>query len=359
MYVVPDSNILFKDFLVAGPQWRLLREQARRGQFKLAVPEVVIAETVNNYRRELKSRQSKLRTAVEKHGGQLAELGVTDLTLETAIDRDKAVAAYEGLLRTRLGEAGAELPSIPSPQHGELVERAIARRQPFKEEDSGYRDCLIWINVLGLASEDEVALISDDKDAFAGEQPDQLGEALLNDLEVRKLPVERVTLFPALRPFIDAHVPRSERLLHELQERLRTDASFDQAVRRQVEAAVAVHSFGSQDEIVLPADGDKGTAHVEDVTVPEISIDSVAGVEGEQLLLDLDATVGTWIQFSVPKEALAVAEPVELGVHVIDSNHTDLHALVEASRSFSVQLVGSYDEGTEQIDGVEVVFAHD
>ncbi len=356
MYLVPDSNVLFMDFMLAGAQWHLVRDQARRGQLTIAVPEVVVAETVNNYRRELKSAHSKLRNAVETHGGRLIELGITDVSLDTEIDRNANVDTYEALLRTKLVERGSEILEIPNLPHSEIVERAIARRQPFKDQDSGYRDTLIWTNVLTLAEQAEVALVSNDQKAFAGDTSYELGEALLADLGVRKLQPDRVKLYPNLTPFIEVQVPRNERILHELQERLRTNAGFLELLRREVESVVSLYSFGNQDEIRLPTGADQRAASIEEVTVPDLWVDAVLGPEEGTVVVDIGAEAYGHVEFPVSREALRASAEAE-DLVVLDREHDDLHALVSSPLSFTAQVVAAYDPETNDLNEFEVVFA--
>jgi predicted nucleic acid-binding protein len=355
VWVVPDSNILFRDFALDGPQWRLVLDQARRGQFKLAVPEVVITETVNNYRRELKNAHVKLRSVVETQGGRLVELGITDLRLETEIDRDAAVAAYEGVLRRRLADAGAEILDVPDVKHAELIKRAVDQTQPFRDPDSGYRDTLIWWSVLALAADDDVALVSNDKPAFAGDEPDKLGRDLLHDLEVRKLAGDRVKLYPSLAPFIEAHVPANERIEHELRDRLRVDREFRENIRSEIEDLLSVYSFGPQDEVRLLARGDPRTASIEDVSIPDFEIDYVLGPEDGPYVVGLAAEVYGYINIRVPREALHDEEA--RGLAILEDDETQSHVLVNSDFEVEAQLVATYDPESRQFDDYDVIFA--
>src|SRR5262249_54391515 len=65
-----------------------------------------------------------------------------------------------------LGIAVLDWPDVP---HSDLVSRAVSRRPPFDSKGSGYRDSLVWANVLELAkARADVALCSEDK-IFAGQ----------------------------------------------------------------------------------------------------------------------------------------------------------------------------------------------
>ena len=60
MQVVIDTNIFYDDLMLNGASFRLLLARARKGDFKLALPEVVVLETVGKYRERVQSVVSGL-----------------------------------------------------------------------------------------------------------------------------------------------------------------------------------------------------------------------------------------------------------------------------------------------------------
>ena len=85
---------------------------------------------------------------------------------------------------------------LPWPQtaHQDLAMRAVNRTPPFNEKGTGYRDSLVWADVVELArSGHDVALVSMDK-AFEG-NPGELAPALQAEVDPLEGSVELVRDF--------------------------------------------------------------------------------------------------------------------------------------------------------------------
>lgn len=206
-WVVLDSNVLVhKDWYLESTAGHVLRSEAAAGRWRIVIPEVVLIEAEARYRESVKSAEDKLtsgRQTLEKlripqgGGGR----------------RPRALRYLEDLEQI-ITDAGGEILPIPDVPHRRLVEKAVARKRPFSPEGNGYRDALIWENVLELLDRPAggVALISNDLRAFA--TSDKRPPTLAKDLE-REL-VERgqggsVTLYRELSE-ITSQVPSADEL---------------------------------------------------------------------------------------------------------------------------------------------------
>lgn len=72
---------------------------------------------------------------------------------------------YRSYAEARLNEhLGFDLLPIPQVSHVDLVNRAVHRTPPFDQKGSGYRDSLVWANVLELVRRGhDVAFVSSDR----------------------------------------------------------------------------------------------------------------------------------------------------------------------------------------------------
>jgi predicted nucleic acid-binding protein len=198
--VILDTNVLVGPYHRKSGPFRLLLEQARRGQIVVELPEVVILETVRRYRAEVaewlrsyKDVRAKLRYVASE------DLPALDL------DADGETARYEQELRRDFDSVGAIVGTVPRIEHVEVARRDLDQKRPFDSEGRGYRDTVVWHAVLeALDEDDEVAFVSNDRDFRAN---DELHPDLVADLEAVGHRPEQLTLYKTLAAFVEATVP--------------------------------------------------------------------------------------------------------------------------------------------------------
>lgn len=167
MIVVLDSSILVRDFQMRSAPFQVLFGAFRELEnLRVVVPEVVLDETTAKLREAIADAFKKDRQAADA----LARL----LGTEREEKREPAELTLQDYcrlcLRNRLSSAGCELAPYPEATHREIVDRALARKAPFSSK-GGYRDYLIWLATLKLASEsvEEVILVTaNTRDFFHG-----------------------------------------------------------------------------------------------------------------------------------------------------------------------------------------------
>jgi predicted nucleic acid-binding protein len=365
MIVVLDSNILFSDFYLDRPRLQLIREQAEAGVFTLAVPEVVVLETVNLYRRELEKTVASLEEKLHKPQDRLAQLEVD--FAPPSFDVDDLVATYEAFLRKLLGDLGALVPGLPGVAEAEVVERALAKRKPFKKNtDAGYRDTLIWHNVIALAEDDEVVLISGNDDDFAEPgEPENLASDLRDDLEKAGLARDRVQLLPDTVTFIKQHVPESAQVRQTVQDGA-SDPDSNTFSRLESLLAAALLSYAPSfvipgvrevgvDEITLPYEGEEDGVTLEyagdlrEVEILDARVDSGIAV------LELQASADLTLSFFVPKwELWQLEEDPNPKAHIVDHNWSDHYAWLEATRPVALTAVASFDVEQSELTSIEI-----
>lgn len=201
--VVLDATEIARDWYLGGLEYRLLRFLAREAGLQPRVPASVVSEVIANHAREYtKARRAYLKAAAEmrRAGGPAVRLADVPKSQD-----------YGAFLRQRLEAAWIEVLDEPSALHQEVVARAVARRPPFDETGTGYRDTLTWLSCLDLAREGErVFLVSQDRD-FAGRDlelaPELAGELVGLPGSVNLVRDLREWLTP-LSPWRDVTDPR-------------------------------------------------------------------------------------------------------------------------------------------------------
>jgi hypothetical protein len=133
--------VLWKDPYLEGAAGHLLRDASRTGDVHIAVPEVVLIECDAHYERRVKTERDRLRTARE---------ALNKLRVAGGGDIRPQELRYREDLEAILVEAGGKVLPIPDAPHLHLVEKAAARQRPFDDNGEGYRDALVWENILAL-----------------------------------------------------------------------------------------------------------------------------------------------------------------------------------------------------------------
>jgi|ERR1700722_15783294 len=192
MKIILDSTAYRADFLLKGNAFQILLPALERIGASIILPEVVLEEVVNGYREEL----SKYQTSIQKLNRDARRLGLNEPGLEFSDEMvSTELARYKKQLVTTLK---AEIPEIPNTPHPDFVKRALARRKPFNENGAGYRDALIWetvLRVLERSSTTDCFVTANTRDFCRG---DALHSDLLQDVEQRGIPANRLMFFPSV-----------------------------------------------------------------------------------------------------------------------------------------------------------------
>lgn len=267
LIVVVDTNQFHGDPRMALRNFRILLGQHERKRLELAVPEVVLREVPKLFARGYQETLEKLDAAMRR----LGELGheVGDRPELPPVER--ARSEYDAWLRAHLAALRVRTPSLPEADLGQLVEDSVAERRPWQAKSRGFRDALIWRNVLDLAGEDQVVLISNNSDDFGASKQEK--DVLHPDLRAQVGAIghgeHRVLLLPSLEEFIGRHVPGAEQQLLQVIERLRDDKAWRGELWSRAEAALWQLEIDARDDASVV---DTMNAEIDNVTVCEVAI---------------------------------------------------------------------------------------
>jgi hypothetical protein len=214
MIVVLDTTETFSDLRLNGSNFRLLKAYLTRTRSRLAIPQIVVEETVNHFREQLAKRIESAASALRDIGRMLGE---SNSYAMPSIDSAKAVEDFQRYLDVRIRELGGSVIGYDKVEITNLVSRSLKRRQPFDSSGQrGFRDALLWESVLtevmpGLRENEWVVLVTRNSKDF-GKEP-ELAAALQEDLRRLGRPEAQVRLFNGLQSFVDEEVkPHLEKL---------------------------------------------------------------------------------------------------------------------------------------------------
>ena len=203
MHIILDANALIDEGYGDSSKAHELLSIAGSLGFQVHVPKVVLEELVGHYSR-------RLEKAISAMSGHIADLAwLVHRELDYPIyesDRQNESKCFRDRLLARLAAANVKTPNYPTNTHEEVVKRATYRRRPFDDRGSGYRDTLIWFNILDLAVEldGRILLVARDKDF--GDKSGNLHNDLMDDLTSNEQPKDRIVLVSSIKELMEQHI---------------------------------------------------------------------------------------------------------------------------------------------------------
>jgi predicted nucleic acid-binding protein len=163
MKITLDTNIIVQDFWLDSPNFRVFLDEFNIIPGTLYIPELVIDEAVNKYRERIvdKTREQKMLY------NEISRLLKNETPLYP-INIEIVTNKYKEFLFKKLKEIKATILPYPVIEHKKIVERILERKRPFKKNDSGYRDYLIWLTIknLELWGTEEIVFITNNTTDF-------------------------------------------------------------------------------------------------------------------------------------------------------------------------------------------------
>ena len=210
MIVVLDTTETFSDIRLDGPNCQLLKTYLTRTRSRLAIPQIVVEETINHFREQLAER---IESASSSHRDIGRMLGESSAVVTLKINKTKAVEDFRTYLNLQIRGLGGAVIPYGKVEISDLVSRSLGRRRPFDTNGQrGFRDAVLWESVLkevipGLQDNEPVALVTRNSKDF-GKEPE-----LFSDLQQDFRPDVHVRLFNGLQSFVDKEVkPNLEKL---------------------------------------------------------------------------------------------------------------------------------------------------
>lgn len=297
MRVVLDTNILVSDFMLQGTEFRTLFSESPGLGYALCIPQVVVDETVNKFSEEMERLYKEAR--------RLGVLGMIfpEVSATTITSAEAAREAYQTYLDRLLQREGMQIVGYPSVSHKDLVDRALARRKPFRGTDTGgYRDALIWQTVLELAEEDDVCLITNNVKDFADQGGKELHQDLKADIGLRHL--REVTLFDSAKRFNEEMVYPRLKLLDDIKERLKNNNYEQLSLPKLIEEQLPEYlGFQELDPSAIDLPDEFEALYIDFVEeTHQVSEIGVKRLSSGELLITFSADVDSVLSFLISKD---------------------------------------------------------
>lgn len=187
-----DTNILRKlRKEINTPEYQELKKMAKDLDITIAIPEIVAKEWMHYYIEE------RVKTNIEEFENMERKLK-SDITAKEdvtiSINKEKILSDLEQYLLDRLKKEEIKIIKTPKIEMDLLIDRAVRKNKPFKDEDVGFKDTIILITLLDYANkfpEDGHLFITDD--------------AVFHEDEIKKLALEKKMDLIILKSVQDAN----------------------------------------------------------------------------------------------------------------------------------------------------------
>ncbi|MBQ4848341.1 PIN domain-containing protein [Pseudoalteromonas sp. MMG005] len=204
MKIFIDTNIFYNNWMLRSAYFQLLSNYVANTECKLLISDVVIKETENKYRVELDKITKELASISTKVGSFTESHFTIDMNqLPTnEYDFSTIIHSYFPSLKTI---------SCNKVDNEKLVKKAILGKRPFRENEKGYRDAVIWHSLIDYLSENRISedivfITSNTSDFFVknGNGFD-LHEDLVCDLKSLNLN-NKFKIYTSLKSFIKENI---------------------------------------------------------------------------------------------------------------------------------------------------------
>lgn len=186
----------------------------------------------------------------------------------------------------------------PSVSHKEIVNRALLRKKPFKQDGStGYRDYLVWLTCIALArtyTSEEIHFITQNVNDFSDiKDKKKLHEDLINDLREANIDSKRLHYWTSINEFVDYIQPYIDALDNKerIKSQIETNTNFSIMISDFIDKSISGTDLSSH-SVLFPGQNaslktiEESYNNIEEISILqedkyllEVAVDSVCLVE--------------------------------------------------------------------------------
>lgn len=205
-YIFLDTNIFYNNWFVKNANFNLLFNYIENTNSVLLMSELVCTEINNIRNRELEEVIQTFQNLFNKS---------QKLILEPIEFNPEDIREFKYDIKDILANRVSNISYFPfeNIKQDIVVKRALERIKPFKEDDKGYRDTLIWLSFLHYLKKEEVEgnvfFITNNSNDFLNKEKIDFHDELKTDILKSEL---RCSIFPhhSLFDFIQKRIDKRE-----------------------------------------------------------------------------------------------------------------------------------------------------
>lgn len=206
MKIVLDTNIIRQDFLLNSRKFEMLLDYLRKTEDSIVMPQLVYQEVEALYKAEITKGLAQARKNRDKLQKILLDVRIDDLI----IDVNHMTSNYLEHILQKLGVRKRDIVEYRNEYLPEIVKRSVRKLPPFTETRQEFRDYVLWLTILDIASEDEnhsVIFISLNTKDFADSTKSSLHPILHQEAQERDM---NILYYPSLDDFLKAKAVQIE-----------------------------------------------------------------------------------------------------------------------------------------------------
>lgn len=225
MYIVLDSNIYCADFFVKSAPLNYLIHFLNNEGHTLVIPRVVIEEVANVRTRKVKEELETLRKSMT-NVRRMSQVSIHDMPSEMLSEQYDLAA----MMKAKVEDV--EIAEYSTVEHKSIFRRALEVKRPFRPNEKGYRDTLLWLSLLdhlrAKGTESEVVFINANKgDFYADGTSIAFHDDLLADL--KSLSHVLIRPFLSVTEFVEAEIDKVEHAI----DRRKAEPIFEEYLEQQ------------------------------------------------------------------------------------------------------------------------------
>lgn len=361
MKVVLDTNIIFSDFHFKGAKINNLCESVKSTGDTVYIPEVVIDESINKYREELQAGKSK----IEKGLSDVYRLTDKEVYQKSIMDTfiSLEINDYAKNIRGKIKKLGIKTIPYPTITHEDLVKRDLARKRPFQESGKGYRDALIWANVISIC-EKPVDIFNDPKLIFINKnhkdfcKPDfSLHPDLKEDLVKNGIGENYIRIVEDIDIFINDYIKPKQKILKDILDELNADKQYnDIDLNIEVEERLSKFLLHKEFDENSPFRQEFENPSVVGIDEPSCEVTDVRQISDDEILVEIDIKVDCEFNFYIFKsDAMCMDEDELPYIWNNDWNKHYMAASKNATLTMKMSLI--VDNGFSEVlsDEIEIL----
>lgn len=210
MVIYIDTNIFFKHWQLTNADFIYLFNYIENESETLLMSELVVSETESNRFREVEAAKA----LIQKNAKLLDQICVYPVKVD--LSATERPYSFIEVLESKLEADYIEYLGYNDISQDEVVKRALEKKRPFRENEKGYRDTLIWLSFLKYLSEnqnhEDAAFISANVKDFQNSKKTDFHEDLINDIECLSLKC-KIKCYHSLASFIEDNFKKEEHLV--------------------------------------------------------------------------------------------------------------------------------------------------
>ncbi len=357
MLIFLDSSIFCSDFHLTSTNFELLKSYINKGGSWLCLSEIVIDEVKNKYKEKITAQLQKVNSEI----CELNKSTLTDIPLVAEELIKKEFDDYEkfwDMLPYEYGNSSSE--EYPKNPHKEIVQRALERKKPFKEDGKdGYRDYLIWLTFLDVVShytmENACFVTLNTRDFSDSIKKNELHPQLKKDIEEKGICLSNILYFASLKDFIEQQVKPGLQVITEhekLIKDLKADLSgfmepYNKALTKELQGL----DLTGYDVFVMDEGKNPSIDNIDEVS--ETDIEDISEVSESELLLTIRSQALCNIGFYILKSDYLVMKDTSQ-FSVVDSDWNKHYIWAEAPMELAISLEVVYDKNKKHIKSMDI-----